>query len=219
MFVDDAVILFQGDSVTDADRQRDPAIAAEPNRPAALGRGYAALLSARLLATHPGSGWCCFNRGVSGNRITDCYTRWRCDALHLRPDVISLLIGINDFWQDRTDRRDGVSPARFDQLYRMLLEDTCAALPEAVLILGEPFALPTGAFDPSWCAALAERQNLVRQIASDFDAVFVPYQAAFDLACSEAPPAYWADDGVHPSLAGHQRMADTWWQAVVDGLG
>src|SRR5256885_10435649 len=89
------VVVFQGDSITDCGRNRT---VADPNAPAALGSGYPLLVTAAALAAHPDRGLRFYNRGVSGNKVPDLQERWAVDALELQPDVLSILIGVNDFW-------------------------------------------------------------------------------------------------------------------------
>jgi acyl-CoA thioesterase I len=206
----EAVVLFQGDSITDCSRDRNCSL---PNEPAGLGAGYAARIAGDLLACGPGAGWKIFNRGVSGDRIVDLLGRWRRDALSLKPDVLSILVGVNDTWHEHLNG-NGVSVARYLQLYRMLLEDTKAALPECHVILGEPFALPGGAFHTEWIPELQERARGVRRLAQEFGASFVPYQSEFVAALTKFTAAELAPDGVHPSLLGHQMMAAAWRDAA-----
>jgi len=202
------LILFQGDSITDAGRARD---IAQPN--AGLGTGYAFLAASRLLASRPADDLRFLNRANSGNRIVDLYARWREDALNLRPNLISILIGINDTWHEFT-RQAGVALPKFERLYRQLLTETREALPEVRLVLCEPFALPCGVVTREWMPDVEARQAVTRKLATEFSATHVEFQKLFDRAQAHAPAAYWAADGVHPTHAGHQRMADEWLSAL-----
>jgi lysophospholipase L1-like esterase len=208
----DDVVLFQGDSITDCGRARD----AGPANPAdALGRGYAGLAARRLLCDVPGI--TVHNRGISGNRVTDLRDRWRADCVDLRPTVVSVLIGVNDTWHGvaKGTPDNGVPLDEFDRVYRQLLEETKKQLPGVRLVIGEPFVVEAGAvLEMDFHPDLDERANLVRMIANDYGDVFVPYQEVFDEAVQRAAPDYWAADGVHPSLAGHQLMADAWCKAL-----
>jgi lysophospholipase L1-like esterase len=205
-----AVILFQGDSITDCLRDRTRSW---PTDPAALGAGYAGRIAGDLLARHPGAGWQFFNRGISGDRVVDLLGRWRKDALALQPDVVSILVGVNDTWHEHTNG-NGLSVARYAELYRMVLQDTRAARPQCWLVLGEPFALPGGEFKADWLPELRERGAAVRQLAQEFGAAFVPYQAMFDAAQKKYSAPELAADGVHPSPLGHQLMAAAWREAA-----
>ena len=213
MLSDNATILFQGDSITDANRHRDEVCSAQPNCPPALGVGYAGLIASQMLLDHPHRGLRFFNRGISGNRVTDLYARWRRDALLLEPDIISILIGINDIWHGFS-RNDGVSPQRFADIFRILLEDTRAAAPACRLVLGQPFALPIGAVTADWAEPVRRYAAIVAELALAFDAVLVPYPTAFATALESAPATYWTTDGVHPTAAGHALMARCWSEAI-----
>ncbi len=205
-----STILFQGDSITDTGRNRE---IAEPNRGAALGSGYANLIASRLLQERPQDNLRFFNRGISGNRVTDLYARWKVDGINLQPDLISILIGVNDTWHEFM-YGNGVEVDRYTTIYRMLLDYTKQRLPDVQLVLCEPFVLPCGVVTEGWIAEMAERRQVVRQLASDYRAIFVPFQSMFDKALAQAEAAYWAADGVHPTPAGHRLMADTWLDAL-----
>lgn len=207
-----AVILFQGDSITDCGRARQNERA---NNCHALGQGYAGTIAGRLLCDHPESGWQFHNRGISGHRVTDLYARWRKDCIHLRPALVSVLVGVNDVWHGlRND--DGVEPERFATIYRLLLSYTRECLPAVRFVLCEPFALPAGDVDATWPELVAQRQQIVRELAAEFDATLVPFGAMFEQALEHAPAAFWADDGVHPTPAGHELMARTWLAHTAD---
>jgi lysophospholipase L1-like esterase len=199
-------IRFQGDSITDAGRNRD---FTEANRGIALGHGYAFMVSGELGTTYPGLGLQCLNRGISDNRIVDLYARWRIDAINLKPDVISILIGANDTWM--TFKRDnGVEVPRYEQVYRMLLEYTKENLPDVRLILCEPFYLLCGVVEPEWIPQMQGRSEAVRRLAGEFGAKFVPFQSMFDELAKQAAPEHGLWDGVHPTAAGHNAMAKLW---------
>lgn len=202
-------ILFQGDSITDAGRSRDANLA--PNT--GLGGGYPGLIAATLLNRHPARGYQILNRGISGNRVVDLYARWKADALNLNPDLISILIGVNDTWHE-FGSRNGVEVDRYRTVYRMLLEWTRQVLPATRLVICEPFVLPVGAVGTDWLPEIAARREICAELAQAFDAPLVSFQQLFDEAVKEAPETYWLSDGVHPTLAGHMRMADYWLRSV-----
>jgi lysophospholipase L1-like esterase len=206
---DGAVILFQGDSITDGGRDR----AANAAYYHALGHGYAYLIAARLGADHPDLGLTFLNRAISGHRVVDLYARWKEDALNLAPDLLSILVGINDVGAEQLFKA-GVSTAKYETVYRMLLEETIAARPDVRLVLGEPFFVAVAADAHNTRAQVDERRQIVRQLAREFGAVFVPFQEVFDRACQRRPGPYWLGDGVHPSAAGHELMARAWLDAV-----
>lgn len=205
-----ATVLFQGDSITDCGRSRDNA---QPNQYAALGYGYVNHVASHLLCERPGDGLKFYNRGISGNRVVDLYARWKVDAINLRPDLISILIGVNDTWHEYASR-NGVEVDRYETVYRMLLELAQQQLPAVRLVLCEPFVLRCGVVEAAWVTEMKERQEVVRGLAKDFKADFVPFQQAFNTALAKAGPEYWTSDGVHPTAAGHSLMARTWLEAV-----
>lgn len=198
------LILFQGDSITDCGRARD---AQKPN--VRLGDGYAMMTAATLRADRPADELAFLNRGVSGNRIVDLYARIGADIINLKPDVISILIGVNDTWHGFSSN-NGVALPKYARLYRTLLDEIRDALPSVRLVLCEPFVLPCGVVTEAWQAEMTQRRTVVRELATAFHATFVPFQSMFDAAMNEAPPEYWAGDGVHPTQAGHVRMCRTW---------
>ncbi len=201
-------ILFQGDSITDCGRSREEGL-----RPGTgLGEGYPSLVAARLLCDRPEVEWDIINRGISGNRVVDLYARWKIDALNLRPDLISIMIGINDTWHEKANG-NGVEVPRYARIYRELLEWTAAALPKARLMLMEPYVHCFGAAGEDWKEEIDSRREVVRQLARDFGAVFLPTQELMDDALGRAPADHWTFDGVHPTPAGHQLIADAWLKA------
>lgn len=205
------VILFQGDSITDAGRDKEEA---GFNNATALGSGYAFMAGSNLLYQHPGKNLKVYNKGISGNKVYQLAERWEEDCLNLKPDVLSILIGVNDFWHTLTSDYTGtVETYRND--FIALLERTKKQLPQVRLIIGEPFAVRgIKAVDEEWYPAFDMYRQAARDIADKFDAVFIPYQKIFDQAQMSAPGSYWTYDGVHPSLAGAQLMAHAWLKTV-----
>lgn len=204
-------VLFQGDSITDCGRGPD---ANEPN--IRLGSGYAMIAAAWLLVERPKDRLSFWNRGISGNRVVDLYARIRKDVINLGPTVLSVLIGVNDTWHE-FGSRNGVPVPKFERIYRALLSEVREALPEIRLVLGEPFVLRCGVVTEAWLGEMAERQGVVQRLAAEFGALLVPFQKVFDEAIHSAPPEYWAADGVHPTYAGHMRMAQAWVEHVTAG--
>jgi len=204
------VMLFQGDSITDCGRNRS---AAEPNSAGALGTGYPLLVAAAALAAHPERGLRFYNRGISGNKVPDLEQRWDVDTLELRPDVLSILVGVNDFWHKLTGGYTGTVRDYEDQ-YAALLERTRRALPRVRLIVLEPFVLHTGAVDAHWFPEFDARRAAAARVAGRARATFVPLQAVFNARARAVPPQYWAADGVHPTAAGHAVIAERWRRAA-----
>ena len=206
-----ARVLFQGDSITDGNRGRNE----DPNH--ILGHGYAFIIAARYGGHYPERRLVFLNRGVSGHKVTDLQARWQKDTLDLKPDVLSILVGINDSGSVVSGRQPSVSVEEFERVYDRLLQDTEAALPGVRLVLCEPFILPVGGVKAQWDAYLADvkqRQAVVARLAAKHKACFVPLQKAFDEACARAPADYWIWDGVHPTYSGHQVLAEAWVRAV-----
>lgn len=207
---DNATILFQGDSITDAGRNRGNYY---PNDGRGLGSGYAFQVIADLLGKNPAKGLKCYNRGISGHKVNQLANRWDDDCLFLKPDVLSILIGVNDFWHTLTGRYGGTAKS-YDEDFRALLERTKKALPNVKLIIGEPFAVKGGtAITSQWDKDFPDYQKFAKQIAKDFDAAFIPYQDVFDKALKTAPVTYWCPDGVHPSIGGAWLMKNAWLEA------
>ncbi|UOQ68689.1 SGNH/GDSL hydrolase family protein [Hymenobacter volaticus] len=208
------VILFQGDSITDAGRKKESKDANEPNTPGTLGNGYVYLAAAELLARNPGKNLKIYNRGISGNKVYQLAERWDADCLELKPTVLSLLVGVNDFWHKLKHGYQGTIKTYTDD-YTALLNRTRQQLPQVKLIIGEPFAVEgTSAVDQTWYPAFKEYQAAARSIAAQFNATLIPYQSVFDQAQKQAPGVYWTGDGVHPSVAGCQLMAKAWLDTI-----
>jgi len=204
-------ILLQGDSITDAGRDKKKT---EPNTSGALGSGYALFVSGQLLLQNPAKDLKIYNKGISGNKVYQLAERWDADALDIKPNVLSIHIGVNDFWHTLTGGYKGTIETYVAD-YKKLLDRTKTALPNVKLIICEPFAIKgVKAVDDKWYPTFDLYREAARAIASQYDAPFVPYQAAFDKAVQLAPPAYWTVDGVHPTVAGAALMAHTWMEVV-----
>ncbi len=203
-------ILFQGDSITDAGRNRS---VTAPNEAAGFGQGYPFLIAAYLRAIHAGYDLKFYNRGISGNRVPDLDARWQADCFDLKPDILSILIGVNDIWHKLNGNFAG-TVRDYEEGYHNLLDRTRRELPNVKLVICEPFVLRTGAVNEKWFPEFDERRAVAKKQAQTFGATWVAFQDMFDLAVQEAAPAYWAHDGVHPTMAGHAKMAIAWLEAV-----
>ena len=208
-----AIVLFQGDSITDAGRTREQIFI--PNTQPALGNGYAWLAAAQLLVGRPDDKLTFFNRGISGNKVFQLAERWQTDALNLKPNVLSILIGVNDIWHALNGQYDGTVEV-YEQGYRALVKQTQEALPEVKLVICEPFVLRCGAVNSTWFPEFDKYRAAAKRVAEDAKAVFVPFQEMFDRAAKLAPPERWAKDGVHPTADGAALMAHAW-RRYVDG--
>ena len=207
----DDVILFQGDSITDAGRKKDDD---SFNNAQSLGWGYSMLAAAALLEKYSSRNLKIYNKGISGNKVYQLAERWDTDCLEIKPDVLSILIGVNDIWHKLEGRYDGTADI-YKADFIALIERTKRALPDVKLIICEPFAVKgVKAVDDSWYPEFYGYQKAAKDIAVQFDAAFIPFQKIFDEAQKHAPGVYWTNDGVHPSLAGAQLMAQAWIKAV-----
>lgn len=204
---DNDIILFQGDSITDGGRDHKMI---ENHNSRALGGGYAFLAAADLLRSHPERRMTFYNRGIGGNKVVQLAARWHKDCLDMTPNVLSILIGVNDYWAKFNGTFDGTLQLYRDD-YRKLIEQTLRVLPDVKLVIGEPFAIKNvKAVTDAWYPAFDGYREAAREIAADYQAAFVPYQKVFDKAVATGNPSYWTTDGVHPTLAGAQLMAEAW---------
>ncbi|GJQ57790.1 MAG: GDSL family lipase [Candidatus Scalindua sp. AMX11] len=195
IFKENDLILFQGDSITDCERNR-----ADSN---SLGNGYVALTSVWLSALYPQYNLKFLNRGISGDRTRDLVFRWDFDCIALKPNWISILVGINNTMDTTTER--------FEEEYRILLDRTAKEL-DARIILCEPFLVSTDS-NP-WRDDLDPKICVVRKLAIEYDALLIPLDKIFITSCTKKPPEYWAPDGVHPSPVGHALIAQSWIKCV-----
>ena len=205
------VILFQGDSITDSGRNKEDS---SYNNARVLGFGYPMLAGASLLEKYASLNLKVYNKGISGNKVYQLAERWEKDCLEIKPDILSILIGVNDIWHKLNGQYNGtVEIYRKD--YIALLERTKKAIPNVKLIICEPFAVPgVKAVDDKWYPEFYGYQKAAREIADQFGATFIPYQRVYDEAQQQAPGAYWTGDGVHPTLAGAKLMAEAWLETV-----
>lgn len=199
--------LFQGDSITDAYRlnYEDPSF---------TGQGYVRLLEARLTFENPDTE--VINCGVSGNRVTDLLARWKKDCLNVKPDVLTILVGINDIIHEYA-HKNGVDAVLYEEIYRILLELVKIKMPSVKIILMSPFLVGSGSADELWGhhwdeikVDLVELQEVVGRLAKEFQATYIDLQNVFDEAQKKAPAEHWSFDCVHPTAAGHELIARTW---------
>jgi len=203
--------LFQGDSITDGNRTRDM----DWNH--VLGHGYAYLIAARLWYQFPAKRFHFFNRGVSGNQVSDLMSRWQKDSIDLKPDLVSILIGVNDT-QNTVYGNKNATVFSYENNYRVLLQRTKKQLPEAELVICEPFILPVGKIGDKWSdfrREISGRQNAARNLSEEFGAIYIPLQDSFNEAAEKYPPGeYWMWDGIHPMPNGHELIAREWIKQV-----
>jgi lysophospholipase L1-like esterase len=203
-----SVILFQGDSITDAGRDKKTL---DANHAKALGNGYPALAAGALLGSYPDLELKIFNRGISGNKVPDLEARWQADAIDLKPDVLSILIGVNDLWHTLAFGKTYKGTVQdYETGYRKLLERTRKELPGVRIVVCEPFTTRTS----DDFKALAGYRAVARKLAEEMKLTFVPFQSVFDAAIKAAPAEFWLWDGVHPTPPGHALMLQTWRDVV-----
>ena len=199
-------ILFQGDSITDAGRSTED----DQN----LGYGYPALVSGQLGVEYVNQ-YRMLNRGVSGDRIVDLYARIKADIINLKPDIISILIGVNDVGRE-IYQHNGMDADKSFKVYSMLIEEIKEALPDAKIMILEPFVLKGTATEMYWeefQSGVLERAGMEKEAAKKYDLRFVPLQNRFDEAAIMAPNGYWLRDGIHPTTAGHELIKREWLKA------
>lgn len=207
------IVLFQGDSITDTGRNREN----DNNK----GFGYANMVSGELGASEPYQ-YVFYNRGISGNRVVDLFARMKADMINLKPDIMSILIGVNDVWHEYT-RQNGVSAEKFELVYDLMVEELLRELPGLKLMLLEPFVLPGSATEATeehpdrWKFFSREvplRAQAAKRIAEKYDLPFIPLQEMFTRVNADAPfSGYWLRDGVHPTPAGHTLIKRAWLEA------
>lgn len=199
-FQDGQVILFQGDSITDCKRDRDDILS--------LGEGYASLVAKLYQTLFPEKRVTFMNKGISGNRVKDLLARYEEDFKELKPDYLSILIGVNDTWR-RYDNNDPTSAEEFERTYRILLTKIKKDLPDCKLIMIEPFLLNSLPDRASWREDLDPKIHVVRKLAKEFADYYIPMDGIYtkyvveQYSCTEITA-----DGVHPSPIGHRIIAE-----------
>ena len=199
-------ILFVGDSITDGWRERE--------NDNLKGSGYVTIASGWVSSEYPGE-YQCINRGIGGNRVVDLLAREKCDIINLKPDIISIMIGVNDVWQE-IGQKNGISPERYEVLYDMLISDIKEALPDVKLFIMGSYLTKGLATTEKWEAfksGVDKMAAAAKGLAKKHGLLFVDMQAAFDEALTKAPAEYWTVDGVHPSSGGQGLLAREWIKA------
>jgi len=219
-------ILFIGDSITDGGWGRSGGKmlpSSERNKTDQnhlYGHSYMMLCAARYESDNPARRYRSYNRGISGNSLEDLASRWEEDALALHPDIISILVGTNDVDKYlRTHNDDKFDFEAWEKDYRLLLDRTLQTNPRTRFVLGAPFVAKVGKIGNADNYELRLKiinrcALIVEKIAADYNAIYLPYNEMFMQLASEAAPSYWIWDGIHPTPAGHQRMADLWLSKV-----
>ncbi len=196
-------LLFQGDSITDAGRDR--------NAPHDLGHGYPKYAAEGLKKAFPEVEFECINRGISGNQTKDLVARLEKDFLEVQPDIVSILIGINDVWHHADDRR-WIEDAVFEERYRTVL----TAIKEhtkAKILMMEPFLIPV-ADKTVFYEDLPGKINSIRKLAREFADVYLALDGRLSEAYIGTEPTVYAADGVHPTDAGAALIGEMYVEAV-----
>lgn len=204
-------IVFQGDSITDAIRNRE-----NDNY---MGSGYATMVAGELGLSEPNK-YKFYNRGISGNRVLDLYARWKTDCLNLKPDYLSILVGINDVWHE-FQVSNGIDAKKFENIYDIMLAETIEALPQCRIMLMEPYVIRYINTEENWEQFKYEvelRGDVTRKLAEKYNLSCIALQPLFDEALKKAPIEYWTPDGIHPTSAGHALIARAWIKAFKEKL-
>ena len=210
-------ILFQGDSITDGNRYKSKSSEWDKNHQ--IGHSYVYIITGLLGMQYPERGLEFVNRGISGNTAGELEKRWQTDALDIEPDVLSVLVGVNDCVRASTHAVKDLSASRYEESYRSILRKSREKNPELKIILLEPFAYTdTQNIENAEIrrAILRTEQKIVRRLAEEFDAIFIPLQELFDKARTVREPSYWLWDGTHPTEAGHALIAKEFLKATKD---
>lgn len=199
-------VLFQGDSITDAGRDRA--------KPEHLGSGYPKFVAGELSLDHPGE-YEFINRGISGNRIVDVYARIKADIINLQPDVMSIMIGVNDVWHELS-RQNGVAAEKFERIYDMLISEVLEELPDLKVIILSPYVMPGSATEAlgleEFQKEVALRVAAAKRIAEKYNFAYVDMQQKFDEA-AKGDVARLTVDGVHPVAGGIELIKRAWLEA------
>ncbi len=219
-------ILFQGDSITDCDRLRNEnskgirGFAQKLANKRPLGKGYPAMVAAALDAENAGE-YAFINRGVSGDRVPDIYARIVRDIINIKPDYISILVGVNDVWHG-FDWGNGTGKERFEKVYDILIEEIKAELPGTKIMLLEPFVLEGSATADredqperykKFRSGVEKMAAIAEKIAKKHEIKFVPLQAMLEEAAKNTSAASLLSDGVHPTAEGHELIKREWIKA------
>ena len=201
-------ILFIGDSITDEGRKRSDS--------KDLGNGYPLLVASYLWNKYPSYDLKILNRGIGGDQVFNLRDRWEKDCLNYNPDIVSILVGVNDVWWhiDDEEKLDAAAITKFEEDYRWLLK-TLAHRTDARVVIMEPYVLPYPKDRITWRKHLDPRIQIIRRLANEYHAVFVPLDGILNAkGIVNDYETYTGDDGVHPTVAGHAAIAEAWIQYV-----
>ena len=198
-------ILFQGDSVTDAGRDR--------SNPADMGEGYPRYASAMMQDSYPDTDFEFVNLGISGNRTEHLLARLESDFIEVQPDIVSIMIGINDVWHHYEHELVETTDDQFEANYRLILSAIKSRTHARILMI-QPFLLASVV--PSreiLCEELARKQEIIRRLADEFADQYLPLDEVLHTEAAEEP-AYYSADGVHPTPDGACYIGEAYLRAV-----
>lgn len=202
-------LLFIGDSITDCGRRE---FAYAP-----LGCGYVYFAANFLQAGRPDLNLTIENRGVGGDSTRDLKNRWQKDCLALKPDIVSVMIGINDLWRKYGETSESlqryVAPDEYEANYRSILTQLKNES-DPQLILMEPYMFCDDPASPM-LSDLGAYISIVDTLADEFEAVLIPVHTTYMALKSKRPASQWAEDTVHPYPWAHAWIAKQWLDAVM----
>ncbi|GAB2324753.1 SGNH/GDSL hydrolase family protein [Alkalibacterium sp. m-11] len=201
-------LLFIGDSITDVGRDRMDG--------KDLGKGFPLMVASHLQSRYPAKRLTVLNRGIGGDSLKDLKRRWEDDCLIINPDIVTLLIGVNDTWRNQNDGVELTDEEldEFESDYRFLLKSLHQRT-DARVILMEPFVLPYPKDRVGWRNDLDKRIQIVRKMARDYQSELIPLDGLLNAAgIRDGFSYYTGDDGVHPTVAGHGLIASSWLKSV-----
>ncbi len=203
-------ILFFGDSITDASRAKE----VEIGEHGSLGFGYVMQIAGQIMPNNP-TKYTVINRGISGNRVVDLYARIKSDVWNLEPDLLTVLVGVNDVWHEIT-KSNGVEIDRFENIYDLMLKETINKLPKTAIVLMAPYVLKGSQTEEQWDRFLEvyEYAKVVEGLAKKYGLHFIPLQPKFDLKAKEFGATNYLVDGVHPGVVGAGLIANEWLEYV-----
>ena len=181
------------------------------------GRGYATLIKSELEFEFPNQ-YSIYNRGVSGDRVIDIYARIKLHIINFKPDILSILVGVNDVSHEVL-HHSGIDADKYFKLYSMMIEEIKEALPDVKIMILEPFVLEGPATKATeeeperwkyYNTEVRKRAQKAKEVAEKYNLAFVPLQDKFDEATKLAPNEYWIRDGVHPTTAGYELIKREW---------
>jgi len=202
-------VLFIGDSIVDAGRKYED--------PASLGSGFAFMAAGLFGSLYPELDVKFHNRGIGGHRVVDLAARWQQDCLDLKPDWLTVMVGINDVMR-RYDQNKPTSVAQYISGYRELLLQAVDRFGSKLIIV-EPYVLPTNEMRIQCREDLDPKIHALRNMAEELGALYIPTDGLFAAARMKGGISYWAPDGVHPTPAGHALIARAWLSSVGVNLG